>query len=1528
MLRKPRVVRRYGRVLSSLVTTSYVVIFAAINAPVMCVAQEVPLSTGEAIPETVITEAKIKAAGLEGESSLIVIDGEPMTLEGLRSLPRSPAVVYADSTTKTVGTGAASVVSDGVIIELLDPSLIERLGSASQTVSRSQGQSSVGVSRQSNLASMQAAGQEISNGQAAVVNELMALAPGLQALKSSGARQAAVASLNYDPSQGIRYFTKTVNAVAIKGTSVEEVNAAIGQSDTLAKLVKNVHPDSPVKIDLIDSVNEIGASKAWTRISASGLPVDGTGIRVGIIDSGIDYRHPDLGGCFGPKCKVLGGYDFFNNDTDPLDENGHGTHVAAIVGGRGAYIEQATGASKSIMGVAPGVSLVALKVFGSASSTSVSTIIAAVEACVDPNGDGDPSDKLDVCNMSLGARGGSPDDILSTAVDKAVQAGVVMVVAAGNEGPGDQSISSPGTARNAITVAASCKDGDISGYCSRGRIATFSSRGPIPNFPSIVKPNISAPGVNICAAAATGATIPSRQPCLDKMHVQLSGTSMATPHIAGAVALLRQAHPSLSPAEIKDVLMAGATDLKLPIEAQGAGVVNIAASLDILGEEGITVHGGTFSYDLKPSAKVITGTRTVTITNNTNSQIQFTAGFTSDHEKLVGELRVQNSVIPAFGSTKLILDVTVDAETVPSESVLKGAVQLTRADGVRLALLPVRAKVLRRLWASSSEIDLGLQGGQDLGWSRQASLGVSNIVQDSSVSYQVTFGGFRLEGASSVSSPVDGVDASFERFLTIAPGDSANFSFQFSANGRSLPNGKYLGLIELSSPLETLRIPVTFFKGYEINLTYVKPVPDSVYVCQGANCTRVSPKSSDQSTAVRVTSREDWNVVGYWFWSGSLDHNFLNVREDVLRDAAASVLVPLDRAEAKKSVTILAEDGADEATTTQAWVVGFDRGKFPLFGRFVGTLSPRSPPQVISVNDLSPRLVVKAMSTGIAKSTIRVRQYFYRGSRSDENVLLKVGQYTSRFLALSSIDSSASEPQVRVGLNFDKTMILDLWMKIGKGETGILQTASNVNLTTESPDLNLAPSFSLNVADGPSTGVIFAYGPKLFSHPWLSGQVIYSPNGSNDIRRYAQEVGTSRGLGIGVGPLYFSSRWYNVRGATQATTVIRPYHLSRFGGGLPWLSAGDTVLVGRFAYPPSFKEVPDAHLDQYCATFGRATWSSFKPSWTWNYPWMVACDQWESSLSVNHTKGNTNLVSRLENRFPLVGPTAELRDQNPPSIKSIALIGDDVPQDVIDTRFDNELTFSVDPVPGLLETSTGKGLFINDEMNDGLGEVTLEHSVDGKVWESVPFTSNGDGNFRASLNQLPTADVHSFRISAVDIAGNFTRQSFQLVSGQGIVAPLVTPTPPQLKSEATATPTATPRATATATPSAAPTARPTLTPTRIPTATPTVAPVVTTPPGVIDTDVEPPKVSVSNNDVDLSVRLPHQSGRVRFVITGPVNRVGWGKRSNQSNRRTALFSASFDSLPRGRYEATWKLVLNGRVTKISRARRFTMRRTI
>jgi subtilisin family serine protease len=415
-----------------------------------------------------------------------------------------------------------------------------------------------------------------------------------------------------------REYFRVFNGVAarVQKNTIKDIEKIPG--------VKKVWRDNKVQA-LDDSSNAvIGAPQVW-----SNLGVTGANIVVAILDTGIDYRHPDLGGCLGSTCKVIAGHDFVNNDSDPMDDHGHGTHCAGIVAAKG-----------TLHGVAPDAKLMAGKVLSSSGSGSYSGIIAGIEWATDPDGNPGTNDGADVISMSLGGSG-SPDDPLAQAVDTAVAAGVVVVVAAGNTGPNYESVQSPGVARNAITVGATDNN---------DQIASFSSRGPVSGTWQI-KPEVMAPGVNITS------TYPNNS------YASMSGTSMATPHVAGAVALLLQQYPYADPEWIKNALMQKAVDLTKNTYAQGSGRIAVYASATIkalVSTGGLNLGADDIAQPTFQWSKPLTLTNSSTVSQTYNlsipsslpsgvtasvtpSSLTLAAGETKD---FTFELHVNNSVTP------------------------------------------------------------------------------------------------------------------------------------------------------------------------------------------------------------------------------------------------------------------------------------------------------------------------------------------------------------------------------------------------------------------------------------------------------------------------------------------------------------------------------------------------------------------------------------------------------------------------------------------------------------------------------------------------------------------------------------------------------------------------------------------------------------------------------------------------------------------------------------------------------------------
>ncbi len=369
--------------------------------------------------------------------------------------------------------------------------------------------------------------------------------------------------------------------------------------------VKYISPDYEVQINMMDSVPLTQADYVWqldydgNSCSSSGKDcLTGKGIKIAIIDTGIDYTHPDLGGCFGRECKVIGGYDLFNNDSDPMDDHSHGTHVAGIAAGTG---------EGGLKGISPDAKLLAYKVLSDKGGGWVKDIIKGINQAV--------YEGADIISMSLGGSWCDPYDGLSSVSNNAMKAGVIVVISAGNSGPKERTVKSPGCASEVITVGASYKKDyfkfnfscPISGntYCGKkceyigqqiecdywgdgnpnaDQVTSFSSRGPVYISSEIMtKPDVVAPGAIICSARYDNKypeeTHPYYYPCIDKRHVQLAGTSMSAPLVSGAAALIKQAKNNWTSEEIKYLIKYTAKDLGYDENTQGGGRIDIPKAI-------------------------------------------------------------------------------------------------------------------------------------------------------------------------------------------------------------------------------------------------------------------------------------------------------------------------------------------------------------------------------------------------------------------------------------------------------------------------------------------------------------------------------------------------------------------------------------------------------------------------------------------------------------------------------------------------------------------------------------------------------------------------------------------------------------------------------------------------------------------------------------------------------------------------------------------------------------------------------------
>lgn len=507
---------------------------------------------------------------------------------------------------------------------------------------------------------------------------------------------------------------------ALSGFSVK------GKVSSLQKLVKTnkveiVSPVNTYKAEQAENIKIIGGDEVRGYFDKNNNRLTGKGIKIGVIDTGIDYNHPDLHKTY------KGGKDLVDGDSDPMETNTeglgtiHGTHVAGIIAANG-----------SIQGVAPGAEIYAYRALGPGGTGTTEQVLAAIEEAV--------KDRMDIINLSLGNEVNGPDLPISMAIDKAVEKGIVAVTSSGNSGPNKWTVGSPGTATKGISVGASTPplkspyldiqgmnkkirlepmagaeewkldrsyqlhDGGLGdkeslqgakgkiALIQRGEItfmekaqnaleagaiaviiynntngqffgnlegpvklpvasvskkdgkklkrllspdspfvrtiiieekdflALFSSRGPVTSSWEI-KPDVVAPGV------AINSTIPGG-------YMALQGTSMAAPHVAGACALIKQAHPDWEPEKIKAALMNTAIPIfnekgkaYRTIE-QGAGRIQIE---DAIRTESIVMPGSLHFSKFVMNRPHHKEKRVLTIVNEGNSKKTYT--FTAPKEE-------------------------------------------------------------------------------------------------------------------------------------------------------------------------------------------------------------------------------------------------------------------------------------------------------------------------------------------------------------------------------------------------------------------------------------------------------------------------------------------------------------------------------------------------------------------------------------------------------------------------------------------------------------------------------------------------------------------------------------------------------------------------------------------------------------------------------------------------------------------------------------------------------------------------------
>ncbi|MEJ3748660.1 S8 family serine peptidase [Actinomycetes bacterium KLBMP 9797] len=388
--------------------------------------------------------------------------------------------------------------------------------------------------------------------------------------------------------------------------------------------------DARRRTTLDTSVGRIGAPAAW----AAGHT--GAGTTVAVLDTGVDDTHPDLAGKVRARVTLVEG-------EDGRDHNGHGTHVAATIAGSGAASQG------RYRGVAPDATLLAGKVCDAGGWCPDSSILAGMQWAVEQG--------ADVVNLSLGGPDTAGTDPLEAAVQElTARHGTLFVIAAGNEGR-DRTVSSPASAPAALAVGA-VDDQDA--------VADFSSRGPRLGD-SGLKPEITAPGVDITAARA-----------LAGGYATMSGTSMASPHVAGAAAILAGARPDWAADRLKSALMGSARPGGAGVFAQGAGRVDVAAATTTR----VTVDEGgvSFGRQVWPHHDDPVLSRTVTYRNHGGAPVTLDLAVAAD----AGLFAVSPARLTVPGGGTAEATVTADTRVTVPDGFLGGYLRAT-GDGTAVS---------------------------------------------------------------------------------------------------------------------------------------------------------------------------------------------------------------------------------------------------------------------------------------------------------------------------------------------------------------------------------------------------------------------------------------------------------------------------------------------------------------------------------------------------------------------------------------------------------------------------------------------------------------------------------------------------------------------------------------------------------------------------------------------------------------------------------------------------------------------------
>jgi subtilisin family serine protease len=1198
----------------------------------------------------------------------------------------------------------------------------------------------------------------------------------------------------------VRQLQTTLNAVTISNITEEELQDFVRATPN----IERVERARTVKVDLVETRDIINTEELQNYFGANGAPLTGEGTIIAIVDTGVDYLHQDLGSCnflVQGGCKVAYGYDFVNDDNDPMDDHGHGTHVAATAGGNG-YYTQANGDVQPLPGIAPEATIYAYKVLSASGSGSNLGVIEGIEACADPNGDGDISDRVTVCSLSLGSPSGDPLDADALAADAAVDAGVIMTIAAGNAGPGSETVGSPGTSRKAITVGASCKPGDIGSdpKCTTP-VASFSSRGPVHFIDEngleqvISKPDIVSPGVNICAAQ-WGDWMEGKACLGDGEHIAINGTSMATPTVAGLMALLAQAHPDKTVAELKEILMATATDLGLDSYIQGQGLVNAMSALEALGIPNsiLGIEGLPFYVDDLGGEKISTFSKTFVLENISDETLNLTVSQDIVNEGVTISFPETIS-IPSGDTLDFPITITVDHSIALSGLNLKESLQFTHED--EIVNLIITRRTPEYLIPEKKSINFGLFHESETSFSETRTITVSNRMFEQVGTYDVVVEPYDI---AAVYQDNITVTPSVNQ-ITVGPDGTTSFDVTISATSTGsnpLKKADYKTFVKLVSETETVDVEISFFRGYSFEMSYGETEPEFIIVNGESSQWIFSPNPQAESLVLKTTNPGPMSVMAVYKDGAQGFDGVTGIFEFDISLSESLGVVTYDVSKSKAEHRI----ENNYFGNVCSWKIGPESGEYEKSFSFTGggkiafeyNQVPENMDFALACADLMP-----------SNKRVLVSQiYLTQGLNQDFSLNDDSADISARYLYAFNNREDGEEMAVGVNLcNFrnythpgavkGSYSQCSYWnndggqiMNLSEGETGVVEVRS---LHTDTPASAAAPNypaFRLH-AFNPTTNSVFYSSPEMFGtqeklYAWsnaYSGLLSTENTSGSMYENNKINIVNDNFITLGVGPIVDTTMvkaYQNQFGFLSAFyhSFTSPYRYAdgssekmMFKNANPVKVSYDFVRNG----VPILSKVVDMELVFAPFTLGGILIPDASGSVVPTQDSTPGLGDYIISMfRMGKQHGEDQLGSfRSEVSFSI---SEETNDSVPPVIENIQLIANGILQNNFDPTTANELLVFANPGYGIqyhgLEDNEN-GAYDIQFMEDSFASLRVfAGDSENSMIEIQNITQTGEYASVPLEGLTASSERKYFEIQLEDISGNTTKYNFYIEVGTAL----------------------------------------------------------------------------------------------------------------------------------------------------------------